>query len=255
VLELAMRHTACLFLLIGSTVLIHSEAVAQRQSSAKITSRELIGTTQTHPTPPVSKLCSTDRLTAYSITIPAHGSTAVNPHPSDYLLISLSTIDLEASGSSGISYPLHLEQEEMQVMKGGWAHRLANHSDVPTKLIEIDVQHNIAPEHALCGLSVRPCMDGRFGRNQEGTYSTSTLFETPKVKLTKIELGPKGVFETHAHPGSAILIPLTAIHLADTGQISVDKDVGEAQAYAARTSHQLRNLGTETVRFLEFEAK
>ena len=250
-----MRHTACLFLLIGSIVLIHSEAAAQPQSSAKIPSRELISTTQTHPATAIRKLCSTDRLTAYSITIPAHGATIVNPHPSDYLLISLSAIDLEASGSSGVSYPLHLEQEEMQVMKGGWPHRLANHSDLPTRLIEVDVQHNIAPEHALCGLSARPCTDGRFGRNEEGTFSTSTLFETPKVKLTKIELGSKGVFGIHAHPGSALLIALTPVHLADGGQISIEKDAGEAQAYPARTTHQLKNLGTETVRFLEFEAK
>jgi hypothetical protein len=75
-------------------------------------------------------------------------------------------------------------------MKGGWSHRLTNVGDTAAKLLQVEVRTEIRPEHALCGLAARPCNDGQFGKTQAGTYATSTLFETPKVKLTKIELGP-----------------------------------------------------------------
>ena len=242
-----MRHAA---LILGPTLLLSVQLSGQNLPARKA----LVGTIQSHPDC-YRKLTSTDRLTAYNITIPPHGSTAVKQHPYDYLLVSLTQVELQATGGSGTSYPVRLEQEEMQVMKGGWAHRLTNDSDNPARLIEIDVQPNIAPERASCGLAASPCTDGQFGKTKEGSYATSTLFETPKVRLMKIELGTRGVFERHAHTGSEMLIPLTRVHLIDGSQSDIEKDVGEVQAYPTRTTHELKNIGSETARFLELEAK
>jgi hypothetical protein len=201
------------------------------------------------------KLSSNDRLTVFAVTIAPHQSTLLASHPNDYLLISLEKSALEAAGVSGNSYVVQLDAEEMQVMKGGWSHRLTNVGETAANLLQVEVRSEILPEHALCGLAARPCNDGQFGKTQEGTYSTSTLFETPKVKLTKIELGPGGLFQTHMHAGPQVLIPLTSIHLADSSQTDIVRNVGEAQVYAAKTTHQLRNMGTEAARFLEFEVK
>jgi len=140
----------------------------------------------------------------------------------------------------------------MQAMKGAWPHRLTNLANATARLVEIDVQNNIAPERALSGLAASPCTDGRFGKTEEGTYTKSTLFETPKVKLTKVELGPGGILERHGHSG---LIALTLIHLTDGTGNAIGRDLGETQAYPAGTSHQIQNVGSEAARFLELELK
>jgi hypothetical protein len=251
-LELAMRHRALrLLLFFGTTVLISFQLAGQSAPSKR---KALVSTM-----PPRSdcyrKLSTADKFTAYNVTIPPHGSTELNRHDYDYLLISLSHVELDAIGAAGNSYPVRLEQEEMQVMKGGWSHRLKNLTENAARLIEIDVQPSIAPEHARCGLAATPCTDGQFGKNDEGTYATSTLFETPKMKLTRVELGSGGIFDRHLHAGSSVLIPLTRVHLSDNGLAEIDKDVGDVQVYATRMTHQLKNVGLEAARFLELEVK
>jgi hypothetical protein len=210
---------------------------------------------QSGPDPCYHRLSSNDRLMVSAVTIAPHQSTLLAAHPNDYLVIALEKSAIEATGVSGNSYVVRLDAEEMQVMKGGWSHRLTNVGDTTARLLQVEVRSEIRPEHALCGLAARPCNDVRFGKTQEGRYSTSTLFETPKVKLTKIELGPGGLFQTHTHAGPQALIPLTSIHLTDSSQTDIVRGVGQAEVYAARTTHQLRNTGMETARFLEFEVK
>ena len=249
-----MRHSALLFfLLFGVTPLIPLSLAQSPNSKAK--SKALVDVPPTRVDPCYRRLASTDKLTAFSVAIPPHGTTLITPHPHDHVVIAVSSINLEATGPSGISYPVRLADEEMQVMKGGWSHRLTNLADAPAQLLEIEVQNGIAPERAFCGLAASPCTDSRFGRTEEGTYATSILFNTPKVKLTKVELGPGGVLERHGHSGSELLIALTPIHLKDHAGSDIEKNRGEIQAYPAGTEHQLQNMGSDAARFLELELK
>ena len=239
-----MRYAAWLFVLLLGITLLAPSSLAQSCLSTR-PSKALVNTPSSRVDPCFRRLSSTDRLTAYGITIPPHGATLVTPHLNDYLVIALSSIKLEAAGPSGVSYPVHLAEEEMQVMKGGWSHRLTNLADTPASLLEIDVQNGIAPERALCGLAASPCTDGRFGKTAEGTYTTSTLFNTPKVKLTKVELGPGGVLEKRSHSGSEVVIALAPIHLRADAGIDIEIHRGETQAYPAGTNHQLQNIGSD----------
>ena len=182
---------------------------------------------ETRVDPYVRRLSSTDKLSAYSVIIPAHGTTLLAPHQNDYLVIALSSIKLAATGAAGNSYSVQLDEEGVQVIKGGWAHQLTNLSETTARLIEIDVLSGIAPERAFCGLGASSCTDGRFGKTTEGSYTKSTLFETPKVKLTRIELGPGGVLERHNHSGSAVLIALAAIHVSDETGVNIARAAGE----------------------------
>ena len=167
-----MRHSAWLFVLqFGLTAVL-----TQAQSlPSNARSKSLVNVPQTRVDPCFRRLSSTDKLSAYSVIIPAHGTTLLAPHPNDYLVIALSSIKLEATGAAGNSYPVQLDEEGVQVIKGGWSHRLTNLSDTTAKLIEIDVLNGIAPERALCGLGVSSCFDGRFGKTTEGSY-TRALF-------------------------------------------------------------------------------
>lgn len=205
------------------------------------------------------KLASTGEFVAYSITVPPHESTHVEPHPHDYLLIAPQKADLTLSGPYGNTFQLHLGDGEMQVVNGGWAHRVTNLDDTTALLVEIDVAGGIKPERATCGLSGSECTDGQFGKTDEGTYTRSTLFETPTVRLTKISLGPGSVLDKHRHGGAEVLVPLTPAHLEnDDGSITpptLDLNVGEVHSFVAGTAHRIKNLGSEAVQFLEFEVR
>lgn len=209
--------------------------------------------------PSYRRLSSAGQLVAYSVTVPPHGSTLVRPHPNDYLLVALKKADLTISGPYGNAFELHLEDGGMQVVNGGWAHRVSNLDDAGAVLIEIDVQGGIRPDHATCGLAASECSDGRFGKTDEGTYSRSTLFETQTVRLTRVSLGPGGVLEQHSHSGPEVLVPLTPAHLADDeGGITpstLDLDGGKVRSFPSGTAHRVKNIGSEPVQFLEFERK
>jgi len=250
-----MCPSAWLFVLPFVVTLSLAQLSLAQASLSKAHSQTLVKTSETRVDPCYRKLSSTDKLSAYGISIAPHSSTFLTPHPNDYLVIALSPIEVDATGRSGNSYQLRLAEDETQVMKGGWPHRLTNLADATARLVEIDVRNNIAPERALCGLAASPCTDGQFGKSEEGTYTRSTLFETPKVKLTKVELGPGGILERHGHSGSELLIALTVIHLTDGTGNAIERDLGETQAYPAGTSHQIQNVGSETARFLELELK
>lgn len=86
-------------------------------------------------------------------------------------------------------------------------------------------------------IAASTCSDGRFGRTEEGTYTQGTLFETSKVKLTKVELGPGGILARHGHSGSELLIAVTRIHFTDATGSDIERDLGETQ-------HTLRPLTT-----------
>ena len=204
------------------------------------------------------KLSSAGQLSAYNVTVPPHGSTLVAPHAHDYLLVALKKADLKLSGRYGNGFELHLEDGGMQVVNGGWAHQVLNLDETAAVLIEIDVESGIRPARAICGLSASECSGGRFGKTDEGTYSQSTLFETPSVKLTRVVLGPGGELQEHSHSGPEILVPLTPVHLAhDDGARAYQMDigVGEVHSFAGPTAHRIKNVGSEPAQFLEFERK
>lgn len=204
-------------------------------------------------------LTNSGPLVAYSVTVPPHGSTLVHPHPQDYLLLALKKADLKLSGTYGNAFELHLADGGIQVVNGGWAHRVSNLDDSGALFIEIDVQGGIRPERASCGLAASDCTDMTFGKTDEGTYTRSTLFETPTVKLTRVSLGPGGVLEQHTHAGSDVLVSLTSAHLADDdGGVTprvLDLDAGEVRSFPAHTAHRITNAGSKQVQFLEFERK
>ena len=93
----------------------------------------------------------------------------MTPHLHDYVVIALSSINLQAAGASGKSYAVQLDAEQVQVIKGGWQHRSANLADTTAKLIEIDVSNGISAERSVCGPGPKSCTDGRFGKTSEGT--------------------------------------------------------------------------------------
>lgn len=208
--------------------------------------------------PAYRELASDERLTIYEVKIAPGSKTQRNPHAHDYLLVAVGNADLEVSGS-GNSYKMHLRDGEMQVMNGGWAHSIANLGAAGAMLLEVDVAKGIEPERAECGLNRPPCGEGRFGKSETGTYLRNTLFQTPTVRLSRIELGAGGTLDQHVHRGEQVLIALSDVDLTDGLAGGTPDEVrstaGNIHVYDPGTVHTIQNVGSRPALFLEFELR
>lgn len=198
-----------------------------------------------------------ERVRVFSVEIPPHQATELDSHNHDYVILSLGKSDFQISGSA-TTYPMQLEDGEMQVLKGRWPHQIANLAETPLHLLELEVLQEVHPDHPLCGLAGQECADGRFGNNEEGRYTQSTLFETDTVKLARIELGPGGVLPEHRHDHCHVLIAVDEIEFRDENHDG-DRDIhlksGEALWYAGNVVHRMKNLDQQNARLVTLEFK
>jgi len=154
---------------------------------------------------------------------------------------------------------MQMEDGEMQVIKGGASHRITNLSDTPLQLVEMEVMREIHPERPVCGLGGRACSDGIFGRNEDGSYSQSTLFETDTIKLARVQLGPGSLLPEHRHDRCHVLVSLAHTALLDSASDARSRELrlnaGDAAWYSEHIAHTLKNLSTQDVQFLTVEFK
>lgn len=193
----------------------------------------------------------------FDVEIPAHESTGLDIHEHDYVVLSLGKSSFEVAGDSN-SFPMEIGPGEMQVLKGGWPHRLVNKTDAPLHLVEMEVERGIDPEHPRCGLAAAECTDGEFGED-DGGFTTSTLFETRTIKLNRLDLDAGATLPKHSHVDSHVLIALADMKLSDQ---ETDKDAktlqlnaGEVVWYEGATEHKLTNLGKENAPIITVEFK
>ena len=198
-----------------------------------------------------------DRVRVFRVEVAGLQSTSLDYHRHDYVVVSLGKSNFEIGG--GIRYPMQMEDGEMQVLKGGASHRITNLSENPLRLIEIEVLREIYPEHPVCGLGGRACSDGIFGRNEEGSYNQSTLFETNTVKLARVLLGPGGFLPEHHHDRSHILVALAETALVDSAVVTEGRELhlsaGDAKWYSAPVAHMLKNVGPREAQLITVEFK
>jgi hypothetical protein len=160
-------------------------------------------------------------VTVRKLTIDPESSTSIPASTHDYIVVALTPTKLRATGYQ-TDFELQLGGGDMQVVQGGWQHKLENHGSSAAEVIAIEVARNIDPRHATCGLSATNCNEVRFGRAESGDYSQSALFETATTKLVRVQLGPGGGLRLHADKRNHLLIAITAIdaHM-DSGHVSL----------------------------------
>lgn len=150
----------------------------------------------------------------FQVEVAPQASTGLDVHPHDYIVFALTNAGFQVSGK-GNSFSLQMAPGDLQILKGGWPHRLVNNTDASMKLVELEVEHGIDPEHPLCGLAAAECTDGLFGGDEKGGFTASTLFETPTVKLQRVDLGTNGVLPMHRHVQSHLLVALADVKFRD----------------------------------------
>jgi hypothetical protein len=194
-----------------------------------------------------------ERVRVLRLDLAVGESTPINAHQHDYIVVALEASQFEAAG--GMSrFTFQLADGEMQVITGGWPHKLVNTGTVPAHLILVEVVKGIAPTRAACGLGGRPCSQVRFGKTIEGSYTQTMLFETETVRLLRGELGPNGSLPEHTDRADHVVVPLTVLRTGDEFEQPTDQQPGSA---IWRPDHlgTVKNLGEQDARMLILEIK
>jgi hypothetical protein len=160
-------------------------------------------------------------VTVRKLSIGPQSSTQMPGSTRDYIVVALNPAKLEVSGYQ-TAFEMQLGGGDMQVVQGGWPHKLVNHGSDTAEVLAVEIARNINPSHATCGLSATNCNEVRFGKVDGHDYAQTALFETGTTKLVRVQLGPGGGLRMHNDRRRHLLIAITNVdaHL-DGGQVSL----------------------------------
>lgn len=222
------------------------------KSPAKVPQPEL-----TVSDPAIRVVLSNSQVRVVSIDLAPHASTQTTRRDYDFILLSLNQSEFDFVGANTVH--MSMQPNELQVLNGRWSHRVVNSGDNAIHLVLVEVKRGISPEQAICGLNAKTCTESRFAYEKTGGYVSGTLFETPSIKLSRVEIDPDATMPEHGHKGSEVLVALTDQQLSNAvmgGDVSdIRGRAGDATWLAGNMVHQVRNRGASKVQFLEIECK
>lgn len=205
------------------------------------------------PAPHFPVLVENARVRVSRVEIAANGESAMLAHEYDYLLVSIGgASELELIGTSS-RFPVAMQDGEMQIIPGRWAHRFVNKSSTPARLVMIESRTAIKPDAPICGLSAEQCHQMNFAKDGASEYAQSTMFETPTVRLVRAELGAGTLLPKHEHGSDHLIVALTDLQLiADHDEVA--RTAGTVYWHAGGFT-SLKNTGQAEARFLLVEWK
>jgi mannose-6-phosphate isomerase-like protein (cupin superfamily) len=205
------------------------------------------------------------RVQVWRLELAPGASTQLDHHGRDYIVLAVTAADLETSAGQMAGQRLQMQPEEMQIVKGGWAHQTRNQGRETAVVIEIEPLAPLDPEHAVCGLSARGCISGEFG-DVIGEYNESVLFETGSAILKRTEISAGAQYPSREFKHDLLLVAATPAQVRDhTGvydspaanlndrQLALEP--GDCAWFVAGTRHSLTNTGQKDAHFLMLEIK
>lgn len=144
------------------------------------------------------------------LNIPAGESVAFGPEMHDYVLISLGSSNVAAVGYQ-TNFEMTIGDGEMQLLQGGWPHKLVNESRKPADLIAIESKRGLALQKPLCGVGGPGCRETHSGEAAGGTYMQTTVFETDAAKLVRLQIGPEVAMHQHLDNHDHVIVALTPL--------------------------------------------
>lgn len=186
------------------------------------------------------------------LDIPADAFESVPATVHDYILVSFGDNALRVTGYQ-TDFQLSFANGDIEVLNGGWPHKLNNESGRVAQLAMVEVERNLFPKSASCGLGAKSCGETRFGKSAEGEYSQATLFETDTAKLFRVQLDSQVGMHQHNDGRPHLLIAITSFEgHADAEAFSMQP--GETH-WIPRSIDELTNDGSSQARFLILELK
>lgn len=200
-----------------------------------------------------------DKVKIFRVDLAPQASSKLDNHDHDYIVFALSKSNFKVVGEMH-TFSAQMQPGEMQVLRGGYPQRLVNLEDAPLQLVILEAAKGIAPDKATCGLSAAECTDGEFGNDDQGNpFTDSTLFETPSVKVSRIDLGANATLPKQNFVTSHVLVALADMKLNDqpTGKDAkeVPLKAGEVFWYEDAVETQITNLGDQNAPIITLELK
>lgn len=235
-----------------SLCVVCSELAPAQSKRITIPAKRLTASVPAETARYATPLLRNSSVRATKLDLPADGSTTVAQDTHDYLLVSLAETSVTISGANN-SFDVQMTPGEMQVISGRWQHRIINKSDTLAQLVLVEMTSDIDLEHAKCGIRAASCREVRFGKTERGEYSQAALFDTPKAKLFRAELGPSGTLKLHDDTARHLFVALTSFHgRTEYGNIALQ--AGEVFWLDSGFS-ELENTETTTAHFLVLDVK
>lgn len=203
------------------------------------------------------QLFSNSQVRAHRIQLPPGATTFTLRHEHDFLIVSLGTNDFNLVGAAN-SIAFSMTDGEVQVVTGNWSNRVLNKSQKPLHIVEIEALHDIAPERAMCGLAAKSCIGSRFAYNETTNYVESPLFETPSLRLSRLQIEPGSGMPQHRDAGDQLMIALNdqqLLNAVEENLSTINAHAGDVQWFRGGSTHRLANQGSQAARFLTIELK
>jgi hypothetical protein len=262
-------------IVLAGLFLVTQLALAQPRKS-RATPKPAPPSTELSADPAFHSVFRNARVQVWRLELARGASTQLDHRPLDYLILAVTPADLEMAAGTTPGHHLEMQPEQMEVMKGGWPHQTTNRGSETAVVIEIEPARPLDPEHAICGLSARPCRNGEIG-DVLGQYTESVLFETGTAVLTRTELSAGAEIPSQEFKRDALLIAARPAQLRDhagtedspivdpgaqppaSSGNSNDRPLtlqpGDCAWFTAGIRHSLTNTGKQDAHFLMLEIK
>jgi quercetin dioxygenase-like cupin family protein len=199
-----------------------------------------------------------EKLRVFTVELPSGGYTQFVRHEKDFLLLALTDSQLQLVPERGAGQRLRMGPGELQLGTAGLVKRIVNQSSESVRFLVIEIIQGIEPKLAICGLRGPQC-ESDLGDLRGPNVSTSGLFETPTVKVSRTELDPKGVLSQHTHKYDHLVVALSELSLRsdvpDKGGSEIQQKRGDVAWVPAGLTHTLTNTGESRAAFLALEIK
>jgi len=191
---------------------------------------------------------------AFKVEVGPHGATLMHRHRHDYMFVTLgaSEVSNEVEGKPAVS--LKLADGETRFLLGGFAHIARNLSDKQFRNVTIEF---LQDEKARASPPTK--WDEERGLHVLRGGTQHIMFVEDGVRVSEIELQPRGMIPPHRHVGPHMVVAVTDLELSSdvVGQGSSIKKMksGEIAWVPGGFTHTLKNLGTQQAKFVTLEFK
>jgi quercetin dioxygenase-like cupin family protein len=192
-------------------------------------------------------LLGTSEVRAFRVDVAPHATTSSAHHAHDYFVVAIRPGKLRIL-EGGQEFPFEMQRGDMQILKGGFPHRVVNDSGEALQVVEVELTRAIDPEHAFCGTLGRACSDTAFGRSERGNYSRTMVMETGSVRVHRVQLDPGVELPNYSLRSDGMIVALSELTT-----LTLHLQPGDA-GWASRGA-RLANSGTIAAEFLLLELK
>ncbi len=189
----------------------------------------------------------------YQVEVPAGQATLLHRHDHDYVFVVFgdSHISNEVLGRPSVDQ--RLKDGEVNFAPGGFAHVARNLGSAPFRNVTIEVLRKTTQR--TCGPGTDALCPA--GSDASNLHTWTTVLETDAVKVTREEIGPRGMIAKHRHERDHMVVALDDLHLKSDvtgkGGADVQQKAGDVAWIKGGFEHTLSNVGSGPARFLVLE--